>query len=290
VSNCRLIGGSVSGQIIGGIVGRNYGTVSNCEVSASSVHGSSYVGGIVGVNDNNLSNCEVSTSSVSANSDYVGGVIGLNVNNVSNCIVSDNSVSGNGNFVGGVVGANTNNVSNVLVTGSNNVTAPETADCPADLFVGYSEGLVSNTYTYNYTGNLQGGTESHKLTFNGDTTGLTVTKGVLWDGAIYGDTVEFTFEGAVKDGNNLLTTTNGVYSYTLTNDTKSLTLDSTVACRINDTLYTSFTNAIAAAASNQQTTITLLKNVEENVTLENQNIIIELHGNRYTGNGLTFKN
>ena len=105
------VGGSVSGgSFVGGVVGWNYGTVSNCyntgEVSVSR----SKVGGVVGENCSMVRNCYntgnvsgggLSSGGVSGTS-YIGGLVGLNRETV-NSGYNMGRVEG-GNYVGGVAG------------------------------------------------------------------------------------------------------------------------------------------------------------------------------------------
>ena len=142
VTGCYVEDGSVTGDYrVGGLVGLNYGTISNC-YSASSVSGVSYVGGMVGENSRSrtITSC-YSTASVSGEEyvgglaglnygtindcystgsvtgDYrVGGLVGLNYGTISNCY-SASSVSGDG-FVGGLVGDNSRTISNCYSTGT----------------------------------------------------------------------------------------------------------------------------------------------------------------------------
>jgi hypothetical protein len=90
---------------VGGLVGVNYGTVSN-SYSNANVTGEDGVGGLVGRNlDGTMSN-SYSAGSVTGNSD-VGGLVGSNIGDrgtVSNSY-STGSVSGN-EYVGGLVGHN----------------------------------------------------------------------------------------------------------------------------------------------------------------------------------------
>ena len=78
--------GSVSGDNwIGGLVGRNDGTVSN-SYSTGSVSGDHYVGGLVGYNDDDgIVNTTYSTGRVYSptGNDYVGGLVGENKGDVS---------------------------------------------------------------------------------------------------------------------------------------------------------------------------------------------------------------
>ena len=103
VTNCYNTG-SVSGSYAGGVVGENSGTVTNC-YNTGDVSGNHYVGGVVGYNfRGTVTNC-YNTGDVSGNL-YVGGVVGKNYSTVTNCY-NTGDVSGN-SHVGGVVGENAN--------------------------------------------------------------------------------------------------------------------------------------------------------------------------------------
>ena len=98
---------------VGGLCGRNDGTVTNC-YNTGSVEGYSNVGGLCGWNDGTVTNC-YNTGSVESNYS-VGGLCGQNSATVTNCY---NSGSVEGNYdVGGVCGRNDGNVSNCYNTGS----------------------------------------------------------------------------------------------------------------------------------------------------------------------------
>ncbi|MGD0572346.1 MAG: GLUG motif-containing protein [Sedimentisphaerales bacterium] len=128
IKNLGLENFSVSGlsgsYYVGGLVGYNDGSISNCH-STGSVSGTSYVGGLVGFSVyGSISNC-YSTGAVSGSfgSYYVGGLVGYNtLGNISNCY-STGLVSGSSD-VGGLVGkksSGTISSSYFLITsGSNN--------------------------------------------------------------------------------------------------------------------------------------------------------------------------
>ena len=112
VRNLGLEGGSISGEIsgekdIGGLVGGNSGSVSNC-YSTASVSGNWAVGGLVGANSGTISDC-YSTGDVNGIGD-VGGLVGVNINlpshygfdSISTCY-STGDVSGDYS-IGGLVG------------------------------------------------------------------------------------------------------------------------------------------------------------------------------------------
>ena len=71
------------GQYVGGIVGRNEGTINNCYCLYTITMGDSYVGGVVGYNNGTVKNC-YNAGVVSATS-YIGGVAGTNTATISNC-------------------------------------------------------------------------------------------------------------------------------------------------------------------------------------------------------------
>ena len=106
------------GLYVGGVVGDNNGTVTNC-YNTGSVTGKDYVGGVVGYSllDSTFTNC-YNTGSVTGK-DYVGGVVGCSDSTFTNCY-NTGIVNGNDN-VGGVVGYNADDggtVTNCYNTGS----------------------------------------------------------------------------------------------------------------------------------------------------------------------------
>ncbi|WP_455964379.1 Ig-like domain-containing protein, partial [Cloacibacillus porcorum] len=105
-SNC-VNDGRVSGSVghVGGIAGKNNGTILNC-VNNKIVSDSQYAGGVLGHNTggSTTSNC-VNLGDVygSQNSKGIGGVMGLNDGGaISNCVSGGNIISGDN--AGGVVG------------------------------------------------------------------------------------------------------------------------------------------------------------------------------------------
>ena len=107
INNCYSTGnvsGAVDWTSVGGLVGANayYGAITNC-YSAGNVTGGWEVGGLVGRNDGTISKC-YATGAVSGDYCYTGGLVGDNSSTITNCY-STGSVSGN-NYVGGLVGYN----------------------------------------------------------------------------------------------------------------------------------------------------------------------------------------
>jgi len=120
ITNCYVVDGSVSGKgYVGGLVGKNTGSITDCYATGS-VTGISFVGGLVGENcglgrtsewrsTGNMDRC-YATGSVTGYG-AVGGLVGANhYATVMNCF-STTDVIGEGS-VGGLVGENDGDVDN----------------------------------------------------------------------------------------------------------------------------------------------------------------------------------
>ena len=114
IKDVGVVNFTVSGSNrVGGLVGENWGTVSN-SYATGRVSGSSCVGGLVGKNEDTVSN---SYSTASVTGDYhVGSLVGWNEGPVSDSYATG-SVSGDMN-IGGLVGINSGTVSNSYSTGN----------------------------------------------------------------------------------------------------------------------------------------------------------------------------
>ena len=152
-SNSGDVSGDVSGTNVGGVVGYNTSinissTVENCH-NIGEVSGNSYVGGVVGYNISSVTNC-YNTGTVTGTDDYVGGVVGDNSGSVKNCYNTgevSGPNSGTSNYVGGVVGDNSGSVTNCYNTG----TVTGTDDYVGGVVGGNDSGTVENCYN---TGNV----------------------------------------------------------------------------------------------------------------------------------------
>jgi hypothetical protein len=103
LKNIRIVSGSVSGNgYVGGIAGRNSGTITAC-YNAGSVSGNGHVGGVAGENYGTINAC-YNTGAVSGAMFYVGGVAGYN-NGIITASYNAGVVSGS-DGVGGVAGTN----------------------------------------------------------------------------------------------------------------------------------------------------------------------------------------
>jgi len=139
---------NVTGQDnVGGLVGKNEGTVSN-SYSTGNVTGNLNIGGLVGWNFKGTVTDTYSTGNVTG-LDNVGGLVGWNTGTMSNSY-STGGVTGN-TSVGGLTGKNAGSASNSYATGS------VTGDDNIGGLVGKNDktGTVSNSYS---TGSVTGNT------------------------------------------------------------------------------------------------------------------------------------
>ncbi len=93
---------------VGGVVGENYGTITNC-YNEGEVIGYYSVGGVVGYNGGTITNCY--NKGYVGGSFFVGGVASYNSGTITNCY-NTGEVNRWGNYVGGVVGDNNGTTTN----------------------------------------------------------------------------------------------------------------------------------------------------------------------------------
>ncbi len=147
ISNVYVTGSVTDG---GGLAGCNYGTILN-SYTKGTVTGSSSVGGLVG--NNFTAGSIISSYSFSAvnGGPYLGGLVGSNDGNISSSYATGNVSGGAGSyFIGGLVGhaGSTSTISNSYATGTVNGS-----DYVGGL-VGENYGTVTKSYA---TGTISGG-------------------------------------------------------------------------------------------------------------------------------------
>ena len=149
-SSSSITGCSVSGNIViegasqaGGVVGENYGSVSQCQVNELTITGPSsgnsiYLGGVVGSNSKTVDDCQVENLTITGGSN-VGGMAGQSSSSssapITGCSVKNSSVTGRSNS-GGVVGVfNSGEIAGCSVDGTT---------VAADGQTGKSGGVIGN--------------------------------------------------------------------------------------------------------------------------------------------------
>ena len=136
------------GDYVGGLVGSNSGTITNCYIESGNVSGVSRVGGLIGSNRTNGKVMLSYSAGLVSGQQSVGGLVGSNSGTL-NCCYSSGAVGGEGS-VGGLVGDNYY---------GNIATSYSTSAVNGDNSVGGLVGInrwnsVSNSYS---TGAVHGG-------------------------------------------------------------------------------------------------------------------------------------
>ena len=159
IENVSLIDVNViGGGSVGGLAGRNEGTISNCN-STGNITGIYAVGGLMGENYNgSISDC-YSTAAVTGQY-YLGGLVGISGGSITNCYSTGAVIGGDGaQNIGGLLGANHGDVTNCYSTGV--VTDGDNSYYLGGL-VGWSDdgGNISTCYS---TGAVTGGDNSYYI-------------------------------------------------------------------------------------------------------------------------------
>lgn len=174
ISNCNITDSTITGTNgkLGGIVGFTKSIISNCIVTncevtstGTSVQG---VGGIAGYNANygsgtaNIINCEVNNSTITAVGGYVGGISGFSDNVISDCTIADSNISSTGSSSVGVGG--------IVGHGANIIGV--------DTYIKNCNVLDSNITGNNMVGGISGGAVAKiERCYVGGKTGETFTEG-----------------------------------------------------------------------------------------------------------------
>ena len=132
IENLTVAGDITAGQNVGGVTGRNEGTISNCKNAVNVITADTFIGGVSGDNAGTIENCGNTGSIFNG-----GGIVGWNAGKVNRC---NNSGSITGRSGGGLVDTNYNggSVTNCYNTGSINVN-------------GYGGGVVGENNAFDKT-------------------------------------------------------------------------------------------------------------------------------------------
>ena len=102
-SNSGTVTGNADNINVGGICGLNWGSITSCSNSGTVTCSGTNVGGICGVNSSIISNCSNSGTVTGSDGSTVGGICGYNWGSITNCSNSG-TVTGSGSNVGGICG------------------------------------------------------------------------------------------------------------------------------------------------------------------------------------------
>ena len=253
VTNCYNTGSVVaSGDNVGGVVGFSDGTVTDC-YNVGSVTGKENVGGVVGYNGYGTSavtDC-YNTGRVNGNRN-VGGVIGFNCSSITECYNTGNITGSNG--VGGVIGGSNSSITDCYNTGS--VTGRYHVGGVVGSVVRKDGSNSHVTDCYNegsITGDESvGGVAGYNLGTVTDCYNISIVNGNERVGGVVGYNDSFVDEGTVTNCYNTgsITASNGVggvvgYNYgtvTYCYNTGSVTGDESVGGVLGQKLNGSITN------------------------------------------------
>jgi len=147
ISECYAYGGVVKGvSSVGGLVGRNHGTISD-STATGRVDGNNAVGGLVGTNTGMISNC-TAAGQVNGTNTNVGGLVGINYGTISSCYATGTVNSPK--HVGGLIGINNNGTIRICyttgqVSGTNYVGGLVGRKLGGTIRDCYATGVVSGT-------------------------------------------------------------------------------------------------------------------------------------------------
>lgn len=100
---------------VGGIVGKNYGTLKDMAGNSGNVTGKDYVGGVAGLNNKDIDGVTASNDGVvKATEGGAGGIFAENTGNITNStLINNKTVAGAGanGATGGIIGVNSGNIS-----------------------------------------------------------------------------------------------------------------------------------------------------------------------------------
>ena len=145
ISNLNITGTVIGNNNVGGIAGRNNGSIIDSN-SSGQVSGVNNTGGAVGVNNGTVNNV-ISTGTVFGSNAIMGGLVGNNNGSIVNSNSSSIVTGGNNvNSVGGLVGVSGGSISGSFSTGAVSVG---TDSREVGGLVGHNNigGLVSNSFS-----------------------------------------------------------------------------------------------------------------------------------------------
>lgn len=143
ITGCYVSGNvSSTGRTVGGIVGSNFGNISD-SYATGTITGTMVVGGIVGDNSSSVEACYATGSINGTNT--VGGVAAINFGTLNACYSSATVTCAGTGFFGGIVANNAGNVTSCYSTGA------ITGATPSDEYGGGLSGTNSGTITACYT-------------------------------------------------------------------------------------------------------------------------------------------
>ena len=133
---------------VGGVAGKNEGTLTGFNGNYGNVTGASNVGGVIGENTTNINNIDaINDGTVTATAGGAGGIFGVHTGNITDSkLVNNKDVIGAGNGgTGGIATANSGKIINSILINEGNVSNA-TGDNVGGIF-GIKDDINTNTVT-----------------------------------------------------------------------------------------------------------------------------------------------
>ena len=176
INRMRLVSVKVTGSgYVGGLVGRNEGTITASYTTGRVTSNLGSIGGLVGSNEGTIT-ASYATGSVTGGS-YVGGLVGRNFGGTITASYATGRVTGSSSYVGGLVGSNEGTITASYATGSVTSNGGD-----AGGLVGNNVGTITASYA---TGSVTGSSDAGGLV--GETSGGGITAS-YWDTQTTGQT------------------------------------------------------------------------------------------------------
>ncbi len=149
VRNVGVSGTIAGSSYVGGIAGRNSGTIENCYFTGIITATGHYIGSIAGYNGigGTVQN-SYNTGAVSG-AKYAGGIVGYNTAKVENCYNTGTVSSYTPSATGGITGYNAGSVENSVSLLGSEVKNCSIISSYSGRVAGVNSGTLSNNYAYN---------------------------------------------------------------------------------------------------------------------------------------------
>ncbi len=149
VRNAGVSGTIAGSSYVGGIAGRNSGTIENCYFTGIITAVGNYIGSITGYNGTGGTVQNSCNTGAISGAKYAGGIVGYNTAKVENCYNTGMVSSYTPSATGGITGYNAGSVENSVFLMGTEVKNSSTASSYFGRVAGVNSGTLSNNYAHN---------------------------------------------------------------------------------------------------------------------------------------------
>lgn len=109
ISGIRIFKSGINYQ---GLFGNSNGDLKGITLADANIYGGANVGGIVGQDGGTVTNCQVANNVYVVATSNGGSIAGVNTGSITNCFVNSSTVSGTSEYIGAIVGTNSGTLTN----------------------------------------------------------------------------------------------------------------------------------------------------------------------------------